>query len=205
MKETTENIFNIDFAEPESTDSIFEEVKIYDALESSAEKLNPSRLKGIDKEAFYFALRIIARHFANRDNCGKIGIDHVSDLLENKLRSIGNSHFNTLSEYFNIHQKAKLFYELNPLPMKEEKRSLDDFSNGIGKEKKMDEIVYQLEFEFVLSSITNIVELHLERLKVFFKFSEQKQYWYNLIPDEENEDQEEARNQIDIMVEEAFV
>ncbi len=204
MKETTETIFNIDFAEPESSDSIFEEVKIYDALESCAEKLNPTRLIDIEKEAFYFALRIFARHFANRDSCGKIGIDQVSDLLENKLRSIGNSHFNTLSEYFNIHQKAKLFYELNPVPISGEKRSFDDFSKGMGKAEKMDDIVYQLEFCFVLSSVTNIVNLHIERLKVFFKFAEPKQFWYDLIPNEENEDQEDDRKQIDSMVEEAF-
>ncbi len=169
MKQLSEKIFDFSFDMPEFSDSALEETKVYKTLRVSAEKLKPSRLGDLEREAFNCAVKIISMQFVNRDNNGDVNVRSIRQSLENIFeRKLNALEIESLSEYFSVFKKIKMTQSIPKL-----------FGTAV-EEAKEENIYEETKNGVLLYCVMSLVEIHLERLKVFYIYGIPKQFWYEL-------------------------
>lgn len=180
MKQLSEKIFDFSFGMPEFSDSSLEETEIYKTLRASAEKLRPSRLGDFERETFNCAVKIISLQFVFRDWHGDATVRSIRQSLENIFEmKLNVQDIESLSEYFSVFKKTKTVH------------SIPKLFGTVLEEVKEENIFDETKNGVLLYCIMSLVEIHLERLKVFYIYGLPKQFWYDMYSIRDNDDDRE--------------
>ncbi len=180
MKQLSEKIFDFSFDMPEFSDSSLEETKVYKTLCATAEKLQPSRLGDFERATFNCAVKIISLQFVFRDWHGDATVRSIRQSIENIFElKLNAQDIESLSEYFSVFKKIKMAHSIPKL-------------FGIAVEETKEENIYdETKNGVLLYCVMSLVEIHLERLKVFCIHGLPKQFWYDMYSIGDNNDDRE--------------
>ncbi len=166
-----DKLFHFDI-EWEYQDAEITNTYYYPKLKSEVEKIIPISSE-LEYAAFEYALKLYALQFVLGDNYGGVGKDRLDELFSKRLNRISGAELTELWKHFFPHLELKWMEGDGPFSEKREVHIPDEAVHSV-----------------LAKLLAKTLETEIERLRIYFKYSVPKEFWYQLLRLKSNDDDE---------------